>query len=392
MKVVVTHLYNNYTGSPLVLSQTLRALSDARIETDLYTSDGPGFLDDAPCTRHFLHWYRWSPNKYLRLINFTLSQIALFFRLLKYRNEEVVFFANTILPASTGWAAKWMGKRVIYHIHETTFQPPAFTAMLTGTIQRTADHLIFVSRYLQDYHEFPRIPQNVIFNALSADFVRKAQSAPQESYDGPLRVLMICSLKKAKGIFEYLELARRVPEAQFTLVISQTQSQIDRFLGAELIPANVKLYPAQTDVHPFYQFADCLVSLSHPIEWPETFGMTIVEGMQYGLPAIVPPVGAPVEIVRPGIDGFHADMRHLEEVELCLRSWIEDPASRKEMGQQARLRAGDFSVEVFAKQIVDTIQKVAQGPAHLGDLDEMPRASDRGRFNEEGRNSQSLSG
>ncbi|MEM7368419.1 MAG: glycosyltransferase family 4 protein [Bacteroidota bacterium] len=351
-KFVVAHLYNNFTGSPLVLAQTLRAMQRHGHEVDLYTSKGPGFLDKAPASRWNHHWYSWSPNKYIRLLNFTVSQCWLMLRLLKYWRQDVTILANTILPFGAGLAGWLMRKRVIYHVHETEFQPPAFTKLLLSVIRLSAAKLIFVSKYLQNYHHFPGIEQEVVYNALPEEFVKKAKknlsvSTPSEDFE----VLMMCSMKKAKGIFEYIELARELPHLSFKLVISQSQDQIDRFLQGEILPANLELFPVQRDVHPFYQQADLLLSLSHPIEWPETFGMSIVEGLSYGLPVIVPPVGAPLEIIEEGKEGFHLDMRELEKIVEKVAFLATHGEEWRQLSNQALEKAGKFSVEVFGKEI-----------------------------------------
>ena len=351
-KYVVAHLYNNFTGSPLVLSQTLKALHAQGHEVDLYTSRGPGFLDESPASRWIHHWYKWSPNRYLRLLNFSFSQLWLMCRLLKYWRQDVTILANTILPFGAGLAGWLMRKRVIYHVHETEFQPPAFTKVLLKVIRMSAERLIFVSEYLRDYHSFPGIEQEVVYNALPEEFVSKAEaSLPKAQPDNDFEVLMMCSMKKAKGIFEYIELARQLPRLRFSLVISQSQEQIDRFLDGTPLPKNLQLHPVQRDVHPFYEQADLLLSLSHPLEWPETFGMSIVEGLSYGIPVIVPPIGAPLEIIDEGIEGFHIDMRELEKVVEKVDFLSTHGDEWRRLSNQALEKSRKFSVEVFAEEI-----------------------------------------
>lgn len=333
-----------------MLKQSIRALEAAGHECVLYTSAGPGFLDDTAASTHHLHWYRWSPNRYVRLFNFTLSQLWLMVRLLRYWREPVLIYANTILPFGAGLAGWFMRKPVWYHVHETMFQPPAFTKVLLWVMRKSACRLTFVSGYLQEYHSISNIPQAIVYNAISDEF-RAAMSKWTPTSEN-LRVLMMCSLKKAKGIFEFIELAARMPDLEFSLVISQSQAYIDQFLGKTTCPDNLTIWPVQKNVHPFYANADVLLSLSHPLEWPETFGMTIVEGLCYGLPALVPQVGAPLEIVREGQEGFQRDMRALDTVEAALRRWNSEPALLDQMRTAALRRAEDFRRDRFEEEIV----------------------------------------
>ena len=355
-RIVIAHLYNNFTGSPKVLADVVNALSSAGIEVDLFTNKGPGFLDGLKGINRFHAWYTWHPNKYIRLIHFTLSQVLLFFSLLRYWRKDVCIYANTILPFGAGLAGWLMGKKVIYHVHETEFQPPLFTKLLLSVIRLSANKLIFVSKYLQDFHDFPHIPQEVVYNALPREFMELIEEyAPQQKPADNFEVLMMCSLKKAKGIFEYIELASKLPDIHFTLIISQEKQQILQFLGDTAIPPNLSLEPVKKNVHPFYAKTDLLLSLSHPIEWPETFGMTLLEGMSYGIPSIVPPVGAPLELIREGKDGYHLDMRELEKIEAKIQELKNNPETMKALSEQASQRARDFSIDIFQKQILRAI-------------------------------------
>ncbi|MEL6253024.1 MAG: glycosyltransferase [Bacteroidota bacterium] len=358
-RIVVAHLYNNFTGSPKVLADVINALSTANIEVDLHTNKGPGFLDGLSAINRFHAWYVWHPNKYIRLINFTFSQILLFFSLLRYWRKDVCIYANTILPFGAGLAGWIMRKKVIYHVHETEFQPPLFTKLLLAVIRISANKLIFVSKYLQDFHDFPHIPQEVVYNALPREFMEmiekyKSQQSSVISQE-KFEVLMMCSLKKAKGIFEYIELAQKLPEIHFTLIISQQKEQIMHFLGNVSIPKNLSLEAVKENVHPFYAKTNLLLSLSHPIEWPETFGMTLLEGMSYGIPSIVPPVGAPLELIREGQEGYHLDMRELGKIEAKIQELKNSPEVMKSLSEQASQRAKDFSIDVFRNQILRAI-------------------------------------
>ncbi|MEL6670629.1 MAG: glycosyltransferase family 4 protein [Bacteroidota bacterium] len=358
---MIVHLLNNYTGSPLVLRHSLTAFEKAGWETDLYTSAGPGFLDEAPVSRRFKAWYRWVANPYLRLLFFMLSQFMVAFRLLKYWNQPVVIYANTILPFGAGLAGWLMGKPVLYHVHETVFQPLIFTKFLLAVMKKAAHRLLFVSQYLQTYHALPDMPQGVLYNALETAFTQKAAAHPEKAHTAALSVLMVCSLKKAKGIFEFLEIAGALPAHRFTLVISQEQPAINHFLGGAYIPKNVNIFPVQKDLHPFYAQHQVFLSLSHPIEWPETFGMAIVEAMSYGLVPIVPEVGAPPEIVRDGLEGFQRDMRKPESIIQVLKRLASDASLYEGCSQASRKRTQSFSIESYESEIRKQIHILCPG-------------------------------
>ncbi|MEM6725343.1 MAG: glycosyltransferase, partial [Bacteroidota bacterium] len=137
-KVVCIHLFNDFSGSPLVLSTAIKGFRKNKIPVDLITCGGrEGFLSHLDVKeRHF--FYRWLPNKYLRLVVFMLSQLQIFFMMLRYWRQDVVIYINTLLPFGAALAGKLMGKRVVYHVHETSVNPPSLKSFLKGMAKRCA--------------------------------------------------------------------------------------------------------------------------------------------------------------------------------------------------------------------------------------------------------------
>jgi glycosyltransferase involved in cell wall biosynthesis len=84
----------------------------------------------------------------------------------------------------------------------------------------------------------------------------------------------------------------------------------------------------------------------------ETFGMTILEGMAYGLPVIVPPVGAPVDIVTEGHDGFRIDSRKTHKLKACIEQLATDKPRYQKLATAARQTAKSYDQDRFSKKIV----------------------------------------
>ena len=107
-KIIFTHLLNDYSGSPKVLSQVIKAVQKDGCEVELYTGKSDdGFLSGLTDNHHH-YFYKRFENKYLTLVTFMLSQVSLFFKLLIHRNEDVVIYVNTMLPFGAGLAGKLM--------------------------------------------------------------------------------------------------------------------------------------------------------------------------------------------------------------------------------------------------------------------------------------------
>ncbi|MEO1436281.1 MAG: glycosyltransferase family 4 protein [Bacteroidota bacterium] len=355
-KVVCIHLFNDFSGSPLVLSTAIKGFRKNNIPVDLITCGGrEGFLSHLDVVeRHF--FYRWLPNKYLRLVVFMLSQLQIFLMLLRYWRQDVVIYINTLLPFGAALAGKLMGKRVVYHVHETSVNPPSLKSFLKGMAKKCATEGIYVSKYLQEAEGLEGVPGHVIYNALSEEFVAKAQQYLMDCKKvESLNVLMLCSLKDYKGVREFVRLAEVVPAANFELVLNADHQSIEAYFAGQSLPENLILFPVQSNVHPFYQRADLVLNLSHPEQWVETFGMTLLEAMLYGVPSIVPPVGGPVEVVQDGLNGYQIDQRELKRIAEHIQNLIDQPELLFELSENSRRHVKQFSV----KNMVNEIHKVA---------------------------------
>ena len=91
-----------------------------------------------------------------------------------------------------------------------------------------------------------------------------------------------------------------------------------------------------------------MLNLSRVDQWIETFGLTLVEAMSFGIPVIAPPVGGPAEIVTHGREGYCIDSRDGAALRNAVLKLTDDPATYDAMARAARKRAQDFSFEAYA--------------------------------------------
>jgi len=355
-KIVFIHLLNDRSGSPKVLSQTIKALKNKGYQTELLTSSHQdGFLTGVADRNRSL-FYRRSENKFVTLFYYVLSQILLFVQCLRYWNQDVVFYINTMMPFGGALAGKLIGKKVIYHVHETSLKPQILKKFLRSVISLTAHKVIFVSEYLKDVEIFATKKQVVIYNALESNLVEE-----QKVVKNNFIVLMICSLKEYKGVLEFIKLSKllsNVKELQFQLVLNASIAEINEYLKGSEKPSNLVIFDRQNNLSKFYRDASLLLNLSRPDGWIETFGLTILEGMEYGLPAIVPPVGGPTEIVREGIDGFQISCCETEKIADKIKFLMENKDEYLRLSKNARERVKEFDIKVFEEKICEVVENI----------------------------------
>ena len=354
-KIVFVHLLNDYSGSPLILSNVIKGLQQKGVCCELITcSNSEGFLSGIEGVKYHYFKYYWHSNKLLRLILFLWSQTILVFKILKFRNENVAIYINTILPFGAAIGGHLINKKITYHLHEVSIRPLILKKFLRWISKKTSDQNIYVSNYLQETEGFSEVNGTTIYNALSTFFTDNADKIIQKAKNSSdFTVLMLCSLKDYKGVKEFVKIAEQLTDIRFELVINASPSAVDQYFSNLQTPPNLNIYSNQTDVHPFYQKANIVMNLSHPERWIETFGMTLLEGMYYGLPCIAPPIGGPAEIIDDKKDGFLIDQRNIGKIVACIRCLQTDQNLYQTVSANAKKKSQQFNYTKMVDKIYD---------------------------------------
>ncbi len=350
-----------------MLRATLSALN-ARETGLLYIgSHGRGVLEEARVpTRRY--WYRRSQYRIVTLFTYFASQLSLYCALSRSRDipTDATIFVNTLLPFGAMLWGRRTGRRVIVHVHEVSITPAPLRRLLTSLAARCADQLLYVSR-----DHLARLPidgpsAEIIFNPINPLFRDAAEGmryAPRRS--GAFEVVMLASLRGYKGVEEFMALARALrdrADIRFTLVLNAEVAEVaalkDRHFGAD----NVILYPRTDDPGGFYARADLVLNLARTDQWIETFGLTLVEAMTFGVPVIAPPLGGPAEIITNGLEGFCIDSRESSALKAAVLELADDPDRAMAMSQAARTRAGEFTFDAYATQLRRIIAKLQNQP------------------------------
>lgn len=219
-----------------------------------------------------------------------------------------------------------------------------------------ADKEIYVSNYVKiaNSNRHKQSEEIVLYNSIDNHFFKIAEKFKKEHLS-PKNVLMICSLKVYKGVFEFVELAKQNKQYNFRLVLNAQQEEIDDFFATTDLPENLFLFPSQSNTHPFYQWADLVLNLSHTDKWIETFGLTILEAMAYKLPTIAPPIGGITELVKNDENGFLIDSHKIDSVSNTLNLIFENKNLYEKLSSNAFLKARQFSEETFCKEGVHVL-------------------------------------
>ena len=259
-----------------------------------------------------------------------------------------------MLPFGAALAGKLMGKKTVYHIHETSLRPAIFKSFLRWVVNSTASTVIYVSEYLRLAEVFKTADQKVIYNCLSKDFSQTAAANTYFFDSERFNVLMVCSLKTYKGVNEFVKIAEMFThrsDMSFSLVVNANKRDINEFFSEIYIPENLSIFPSQSDLHEFYSDANLVLNLSKTDQWVETFGLTILEAMSYGIPTIVPPLGGPIELVRDNQDGYLIASSDTKGLYSRILSLSDDRNLCLDLSRSAREQSLKFNEAVFRKAL-----------------------------------------
>jgi len=361
-KIIFIHLLNDFSGSPLILSQVIKICNETGYGTEIYSGKGTrGFLTDIT-TKHSTYFYKRFENRYMTLVTYLFSQMLLFLKLLKYKNENVVFYINTLLPFGAGLAGILLRKKTVYHIHETSITPSILKKMLRKLSEISYTANIYVSNYLLKHDEIPGVKSFCVYNAAGNEIFSEALQF-EYSHNGSeiFTILMISSLKDYKGIPEFLKLAHLFVQNnhfKFELVLNAKKTRIDKYFSDVVIPGNITLHPESDNIIEFYKHADLVLNLSRTDQWIETFGLTILEAMSFGIPVIAPPVGGPTELVDDGVTGYLIDSYDIDKLAAKVNELASNPSLCHKISEAAKAKARKFTIDKFEKKIIEVLDFV----------------------------------
>ncbi|MGF1843532.1 glycosyltransferase [Vibrio clamense] len=354
-KFLLIHLFDDYSGSPKVLSSFINVLKKNGVLFDVFIGSGSkGFINSSSTTSSFL--YKRSNCKLITLFFYLVSQFVLFFKVLKWiynnKKEDKIILVNTLLPFGAALAGKMCNVEVNYYLHEVSISPKLLNFTLVKVMECTSSYNLFVSDYVKGV--YTNLPGCVIYNC--ADPMYETINLTDDAlYNKWLKknVLLVCSLKTYKGYLSFIEIAKE-NDFLFTLILNCSQSDFHELNRGLDLPPNIDVVFRPQKLADYYIDSFLVFNLSDPQYWIETFGLTILEGMFSYSPIICPQIGGPAELVRDNCDGWHISFLDKNRISSKLSYLSKDYDKWLCFSRSARSRAEEFSNSRYEYEICRT--------------------------------------
>lgn len=349
-KVFYVHLFNDFSGSPRVLQDAIEASELPTEDSYLLCSQHEGFLSKEH-VNFVPYYYSRANNKILVLFFFLLSQLHLFFKLsfllLKNKREghKTMVLVNTLMPFGAGVAGKLFANKVIYYVHETALSPRVLKSFLRGVVAICADKVMFVSNYLKSVEGFKGMPNKVLHNGLRSDFTVPQKIDFEFKYERK-QVFFAGSLKTYKGVYELVSLANAIKNP-VKAAINCSENELEQFKDKfSTLPKNLELIARPKNIEQYYYDSFLVLNLSKKDEWIETFGLSLLEGMSFGCPAIAPLIGGQTEFIDEKC-GRLIDSQNLEGLSNFINELNVNKSFWLELAHTAKKRSLEFSTTKY---------------------------------------------
>jgi len=281
-------------------------------------------------------------------------------RLLKYIKTCLIFFKTTaklyknsydlayITPFPFGVAfykdalfialCKRFVPNIYLHLHTHGFKSAAkgpFKKRLYQKTFKSTQVICLSQRLIEDIEGLYRGPISIVPNGIPVINTRNTYVLREK----PLQIVFLSNLISGKGVLLLLEAFKNLVLKGFShqLVIAGadadiTRQQLIEYTQEHQLESRVKIlgpvYDAQK--HELLQSSDLLVLPSNY----DTFGLVLLEAMQFGLPCIATSFGGIPDVLGDG-RGILLKERSVGAIEQALKELCEQPELRLQISQKA---------------------------------------------------------
>ncbi|MDP6272865.1 MAG: glycosyltransferase family 4 protein [Dehalococcoidia bacterium] len=292
--------------------------------------------------------------------------------LIRDGNYNVVHIHEPFAPVPPALGARTSSALTIgtFHAYRERGHLYRMSKYMLRTSPRRIDGRIAVSNAARHYVSrfFPG-DYEIIPNGIDYDRFASPAPAPKGFDDGRINLLFVGRMEQRKGLryllSAYADLKWDFPELRLTVVgPGEPDADSQRVMGERNLNDVVFAGRVSDEMLPaYYQSADIFCS---PATGSESFGIVLLEAMAAGVSIVASDIAGYRDVIDHGADGLLAQPNDPTALAGALRTLIEDPARRAQMGAAGRLKAHGYRWPEVASRVLDFYQKVASRPELAG--------------------------
>ncbi len=292
--------------------------------------------------------------------------------LLKKQDADIVFVNFNKDIRLAGLAARWYGKtRVVWGVGSNITKNNFIHRNLTP---RLIDGVIVPSnslkRQITEYGYIPQDLVHVIPNGTklqdSSLPVKEARVELRKKYNLPPQAIIAVNTGRFVNQKGHAFLIEAAPA-----IVSKHPDVVFMFLGDGFLQEKHQQRIATLNLEKHFVFAGMLDYLQleltgsdlmiHP-SIIEPFGISLIEGMQAGLPVIASRVGGIPEVVGKGECAVLVEPANVEQLATAVIDMLNSPDRMRQMGQAAQKRwREEYTVDIMLDRVEKYISRFARG-------------------------------
>lgn len=222
---------------------------------------------------------------------------------------------------------------------------------------------------------------HVIPNPVSPSLLSEAtKPSPAQSQDRPV-VLFTGRIERNKGTLALLQscerVASEVSEVKYIVSGARHNSIDDRALENSLGRNGTREHVEITGHIPWDRLSDFYrrASVFAMPSYYETFGISVLEAMAFGLPVVASNVGGLPELVEDGVTGLLVPPGDVKALADSLTRLLRDPELRARMGRAGRERVlCEFTVDQIVPQMLTVYESVVRERTNTSVTTELARS------------------
>lgn len=257
---------------------------------------------------------------------------------------------------------KAMGKKVMMHMHGGMFEDfYSRHPQLVRAVCGRCDAVVAVSDYFVRFFEREQLNNHVrlLHNSVQPHNL----CTPDAPRRGRFIFSYFGSINDNKGIFECIDaIGHNVADfrgkAEFHLGgngdVKRLQDMINSYGIEDIVKFHGWIGPEEK--HRLLSMTDVFV---HPSKF-ESFGISILEAMDYGLPVITTATGGIPDLVRDGVNGLTVEPGNSRQIADAMLRLMDDPDLRHSLGAESARRARNFYPDATADRLTAIYRELLQ--------------------------------